>query len=111
MTSLKRRQCRDCRQPLDRTQAWRCPGCGTRRMLESLYARTPRLDGALCLNRWELFDPPAAAEPAAQQRLQTAAQICARCPVLDACHDWYTRLPADQRPPGVCAGTYRPPTP
>lgn len=105
MTSLNRRQCRDCRQPLDRTQAWRCAACGARRMVESLRGHAPHLDGALCLGRWDIFDPPAPGEPDSdwEYRSSSAARICARCPVLDACHDWYVRLPSSQRPPGVCA--------
>ena len=104
MNPPNRRQCRDCRQPLDRTtQAWRCPACGARRMLVSVRG-TPSLDGALCLGRWADFDPPDPAEPAPEQRLQTAVQTCSRCPALDPCTTWIDGLTPGNRPYGVVAG-------
>ncbi|MGD9517526.1 MAG: WhiB family transcriptional regulator, partial [Mycolicibacterium sp.] len=38
------------------------------------------------------------------QRHSEAIVLCARCPVLDRCVEWYESLPRSKRPFGVVAG-------
>ena len=66
----------------------------------------PSLPGALCRDEWELFDRASGGSDrlALAHAREDALQICASCPVLTACSDWFTSLPASQRPHGVVAG-------
>ena len=61
---------------------------------------TPRLPGALCRDRSEIFD--AADEDTASR----AAAICQHCPALQACGKWADTLRHNQAS-GVLAGEFR----
>lgn len=66
----------------------------------------PALPGAKCRGRARLFDeqqPDESAESAAQRHKQ-AQMLCASCPSLDPCRDWFVRLRPRERPLGVIAG-------
>lgn len=74
-------------------------------------AVAPRLAGARCVDRHELFDatieaertgPPGAADLAAART--EALRLCAGCPELMACRTWFDALPKKHRPLGVVAG-------
>ena len=58
----------------------------------------PRLPGAACRGRWELFDSPDATDIAA------AIQTCSSCPARYRCAEWVASLSPKQRPAGVVAG-------
>ena len=65
----------------------------------------PHLPGAACRYRWELFDHPPNSDPDDLDYAHTAALgICAQCPALASCSQWFESLPEQQRPPGVVAG-------
>jgi hypothetical protein len=77
----------------------------TTALLEALAGSTPRLPGAACRGRYELFDT--AAGQFGYRMFQARAEalaVCAGCPVLRECRQWL-----DSQPPGrvrgVCAGT------
>lgn len=73
-------------------------------MLAAL-AGIPRLHGAECRGRSNLFDPPTELNPDDLEYAYTAAlRICAQCPALTGCQAWFDDLPHDKRPPGVVAG-------
>jgi hypothetical protein len=82
-------------------------------MLDDLLSdlgAAPRLSGAKCRGRHELFDPPdrqQAHSVEVQARYAKALQLCGTCPVLDACGQWYRSLRANKRPGGVVAGQVR----
>lgn len=70
---------------------------------------TPRLTGAACAGRWELFDPRGVdvvqeTVPEADARHAEALAICAACPALGACRAWVAESRPSQRPAGVVAG-------
>lgn len=67
-------------------------------LLTLLLQRVPKLPGALCRNRSELFDSDGDADIAA------AVSLCERCPALDACRTWADGLTYPSRPSGVVAG-------
>jgi len=69
-------------------------------------AGVPRLDGALCRGRPELWDEAADREPAAEvaERHAYALAACGQCPALTTCAQWLDGLKPSQRPPGVTAG-------
>jgi WhiB family redox-sensing transcriptional regulator len=62
---------------------------GSIKLLSGILAGTPRLPGAACIGRHELYDPIAGNGPqfqrAEQIRLAEAAQVCAGCPVIQRC--------------------------
>ncbi|MGP4058782.1 hypothetical protein ACTWP6_28845 [Mycobacterium sp. 4D054] len=66
----------------------------------------PSLPGAKCRGRHSLFDDAATGEhpDVVVRRHAEAIVLCARCPALDRCVDWYESLPRSQRPFGVVAG-------
>lgn len=66
--------------------------------LFAALAGVPRLDGALCRGKHELYDSP---EP---DDISAATELCSWCPALTACADWVASLPPKQRPAGVVAG-------
>ena len=68
--------------------------------------RVPELAGAACVGRARLFDPPAEREPAADVafRHRQALALCRVCRALDACGEWFSSLPAHERPQGVVGG-------
>ncbi|CAJ1504277.1 WhiB family transcriptional regulator [[Mycobacterium] kokjensenii] len=74
-------------------------------VLGEILAGTPRLRGAACRDHPAVFF---ASEAGLSDGIDAAARICARCPVAEACHDWYTALPSDKRPLGVTAGVLHP---
>lgn len=75
--------------------------------LTGLLGSTPHLDGAACLGLWSLFDEPAADDPDARNATESAHKLCATCPALDACAQWFDSLPRNRRPSGVVAGRLR----
>ncbi|MBY3989138.1 hypothetical protein HQO84_16715 [Rhodococcus fascians] len=64
--------------------------------LTAILTDTPRLDGAACIGRSDLFDPPGDGEPrdVVDARHRAAARVCWTCPALDACRDWATGEPS-----------------
>lgn len=61
-------------------------------------AGIPKLDGARCVGKSEVFDlvdDPETTEYALQQ--------CSNCPALAACELWFDSLPESHRPEGVVA--------
>lgn len=69
----------------------------------------PRLPGARCAGRHELFDPIETGEDPddAQERIDAAKYVCRSCPALTDCHAWVLSLPRSRRPPGTTGGVYR----
>ncbi|MGW6034706.1 WhiB family transcriptional regulator [Gordonia terrae] len=59
-------------------------------LLAEILRGTDSLTGAACIGSPELFDPrdPREDSDAAEYRHRAAAQLCARCPVFDACLAW-----------------------
>lgn len=74
--------------------------------LFAALAGIPRLEGARCRGRWELFDPQGCgeSEPEVAERHNYAAALCMRCPALEHCRTWLESLPPEERPEGVIAG-------
>lgn len=64
----------------------------------------PRLEGARCVGRSELFD-----EVDDPESVEYAVHICRGCPALAACEDWFNGLRPAARPFGVIAGRPRRP--
>lgn len=66
----------------------------------------PRLHGAACAGKAPLFDSDVEGETRAHKeyRLHVAARTCCTCPVLTACADAVTELPATHRQ-GIWSGT------
>ena len=76
-------------------------------LLAELEATVPRLPGAACRGRAELFDPIEGGEhnPRYWDVTVAAMNICRReCPVLADCRCWLGSLDPAQRPRGVVAG-------
>ena len=76
-------------------------------LLEKVLAGAPSLPGAACLNDWQTWDAPEAAEdPAdAAARMADAAERCVRdCPAFTRCAEWNASLSPGRRPIGVVAG-------
>ena len=48
---------------------------------------------------WEVFD--ATGDPDVEEY---ALHLCADCPALEACREWFDGLPRTRRPTGVVAG-------
>jgi hypothetical protein len=82
----------------------------------------PRLAGARCRNRWELFDATTRSTRGGpiddvDYARRAALQLCNYCPALHLCREWFTSLPTNQQPSGVVAGLVNgkkslwPPTP
>jgi len=69
-----------------------------------MLADSPRLDGARCIGRPQLFDQHRHNDPNRDRDQATALRTCASCPALTACRAWLDSLPAWQKPPGVIAG-------
>lgn len=67
----------------------------------------PQLAGAACAGQWALMDEPERGDPDRREILDSALRLCATCPALADCADWYDRLPFDERPTGVVAGQFR----
>ena len=73
----------------------------------------PSLPGAACRGRHWLFDEAAKGEDpdVVVQRHSEAIGLCARCPALGRCTDWFESLPPNRRPLGVVAGMVNRPRP
>lgn len=73
-------------------------------LLLNVLSGVPRLDGALCIGRADLFDPKAEHEDrlTVAERHDRARAVCAGCPALDACTEWAQDQPLDGQ---VLAGT------
>ncbi|MGH3685131.1 MAG: hypothetical protein ACRDSM_08770 [Pseudonocardiaceae bacterium] len=77
--------------------AWRCGTLrtvdrdGTIKLLAVILADLPKLDGAACRGRHELFDPIRGNGHRYQHeehiRLAKAARICSSCPMVQRCPD------------------------
>lgn len=68
--------------------------------LVGALAAVPSMPGAKCAGRWGLFD---VTDPD-DERAQAAVNLCASCPALAKCREWFDGLPAARRPIGVIAG-------
>jgi WhiB family transcriptional regulator, redox-sensing transcriptional regulator len=83
--------------------------------VETLFAAlaaAPRLPGAACVGRHELFDLRDGIDPDRAEVEARALAICSACPALADCSAWLASLPARKRPTGVVAGVLRrPPAP
>ncbi|MBN7411169.1 hypothetical protein [Mycobacteroides abscessus] len=90
----------DLEEPIRARQRWRVPVEDPYTALAGIIAYAPRLPGALCRGKSEIFDVEDATDPRAQQALE----LCARCPALAACAAWIDGLPPTLRPAGVVAG-------
>ncbi|OBA65779.1 hypothetical protein A5633_03395 [Mycolicibacterium elephantis] len=66
----------------------------------------PLLEGAACLGKSDLMDPPDAGEDPDHQngRLARAKRLCRTCPALNPCRSWLNTLPRNKKPTGVVAG-------
>ncbi|MGH3838300.1 MAG: hypothetical protein ACRDSF_21780 [Pseudonocardiaceae bacterium] len=55
---------------------------GTARLLSAILTDLPKLDGAACQGRYELFDelPGRPSPDERRERLQAAATVCRACP-------------------------------
>lgn len=72
--------------------------------LADALSAAPDFEGAACVGRWPLFDPPDDGESRAsvQERHEIAVQVCRQCPALEACREWSLT----EKPTGaVVAGT------
>lgn len=74
----------------------------TARALLAALGGPPRLTGALCVGRHQLFDTTGD-DPAARQRQELAITVCRQCPVLVPCARWLESTPSHQRPLGIVA--------
>jgi len=74
-------------------------------LLRELAAAVPRLRGARCRDKWELFDAAATRlhGPAASAQAEALAE-CRQCPALMLCREWLDSLEPRARPSGVIAG-------
>ncbi|WP_082947664.1 WhiB family transcriptional regulator [Mycobacterium sp. E2479] len=61
----------------------------------------PRLAGAACRGRPELFDLDHRSCP---DEIERAQRICSACPAMAACRAWIDATPEQRRPTGVVAG-------
>jgi hypothetical protein len=78
--------------------------------LLSALAGTPRLEGAACVGRHELFDLRDISDPDRAEVEARGVKIClTECGAYSQCRDWIQSLPARQRPSGVVAGVVRRP--
>lgn len=70
----------------------------------------PRLEGARCLGRWEIFDLRDLDDPDRAEIEAAALAICSSCPARRQCADHLDSLPPSRRPTGVVGGcVVRPP--
>jgi hypothetical protein len=78
-------------------------------LLERILSGVPLMEGAACVSDPAMFDE---ADPghsnADVRRMEAAARVCRRCPVLAECGAWAASLPASRRPAGVLAGQLPP---
>lgn len=80
-------------------------GTGSRRepgvipLIAEVLAGVPRLPGARCKGRAELWD-----EVDDPEVVEYATAQCEMCPALAACSSWADSLPARKHPTGVLAG-------
>jgi WhiB family transcriptional regulator, redox-sensing transcriptional regulator len=73
-------------------------------------AAAPRLPGAACVGRHELFDSKHESDPNRAEAEAAAMKIClTECGAYSQCRDWIQSLPASRRPSGVVAGVVRRP--
>lgn len=72
------------------------PEPGVYGLLTAILADTPKLTGALCVGRAEMFDERGDDESAdeAAERRGRAAALCTRCPARVECSDWVARQPS-----------------
>lgn len=67
-------------------------------LLAALTA-VPRLDGARCRGRWELWD-----ETIDPEVVEYTVNQCRGCPALNACENYLAGVKPSKRPAGVVAG-------
>lgn len=70
--------------------------------LFGMFANLPKLDGAACIGKSELFDPGTD-----EVTESIAVATCLNCPALAPCTAWVESLPPAQRPFGVTAAVVR----
>jgi hypothetical protein len=74
-------------------------------MLEPLLSALhgfPKLDGAKCRGLSAVFD-----EQFDPETVEYACHLCAACPALAQCGEWYASLKPSKRPQGTVAGKLR----
>ncbi|BBX93114.1 hypothetical protein CQY21_21570 [Mycolicibacterium boenickei] len=81
--------------------------------LEGLFGAlsdVPRLEGAKCVGKHELFDAREERESVehAAERHEAAIHLCRSCLALSACAAWFDSLPKSKRPGGVTAARPNP---
>ena len=76
--------------------------------LMSAAGGTPRLEGAVCRGRAEVFDLSLKADP---ELVEYATHLCRSCPALKPCEAWIAATAAHGRPAGVVAGQLLGPPP
>ncbi|MAU81880.1 MAG: transcriptional regulator [Gordonia sp.] len=66
-------------------------------LLTAMLAGTPKLTGARCTDRPDLFDPQASGEKAtaARARHHQAAALCDSCPSVALCRAWAATQPRE----------------
>lgn len=80
---------------------------GTWASLSESLAGVPRLPGAACAGRWDVFDPARDGEDVEDLKFRHSAaqRICVtECPCLADCRSWVESLKPSKRPVGVIAG-------
>lgn len=79
-------------------------------LLGEVLRDAPRLPGAKCIGRADLFDPREPnTDPETVEYAQNAAlRLCRSCPALASCSQWFDSLPPRHRPLGVIAGRLHP---
>lgn len=75
-------------------------------LLAAVLRELPKLTGAACAGRSELFDPAHRHETAetVEARHARAVGLCRTCPALIDCRTWADSLTRPRRPAGVLAG-------
>jgi hypothetical protein len=73
-------------------------------LLAAILRGTPRLSGALCVDRPELFDGEHNDTEDSDYPRTQALRICGACPELSRCREWVDSLPRADRPTTRCRG-------
>jgi WhiB family redox-sensing transcriptional regulator len=73
-------------------------------LLAAIVARLPRLDGAACIGKHDVFDLRDLTDPTHASVEAEALALCRACPALAGCAVWFSGLRPSQKPHGVVAG-------
>lgn len=85
------------------------PLAGAIALVTLIRRTTPALPGARCVASPALFDPASESDEHAFAT-DAAKRLCATCPALADCRRWLDGMAPGDRPSGVVAGTYWPPS-